>query len=315
MSASLHAPVLKDEVIAALAAKGGEIVLDGTFGAGGYSRAILESADCKVVALDRDPNVQETAEALQKQFPDHFLFIAGCFADMVELLAAEGIGGIDGVVLDIGVSSMQIDQAERGFSFQKDGPLDMRMSQSGRSAADIVNEADEAELADMLYYYGEERRSRAIARAIIAARALAPITRTLQLAEIVRKVVRSEPGKDGATRTFQALRIAVNDELGQLTRALEAAESLLKEGGRLIVVTFHSLEDRLVKKFLQSRSGDLPGVSRHLPQVSDDASRTPTFLPESVRLVNPGKDELRRNPRARSAKMRVAIRNAVGLQL
>ena len=312
---ALHLPVLEREMVAAMAPKAGETLLDGTFGAGGYTRALLNEADCKVVAMDRDPSVAVTAAKLSNEFPGRFCFVAGTFGEMVELLAAQGIQRIDGIVLDIGVSSMQIDQAERGFSFQKDGPLDMRMSSDGKSAADIVNHYSEAELADILYYYGEERRSRGIARAICTARELAPITGTLQLASIVRKAHgHIAPGKDAATRTFQALRIAVNDELGQLQKALESAEALLTEGGRLIVVTFHSLEDRVVKQFFQSRSGELPGVSRHVP-VSAETPRTPTFFAGSHRLVKPSEEEVRSNPRARSAKLRVAIRNAYALNL
>jgi 16S rRNA (cytosine1402-N4)-methyltransferase len=312
---ALHLPVLKDEVVVALAPVAGERYVDGTFGAGGYTRALLEAADCAVIALDRDPSVLETAEKLTAEYPERFCFIQGTFAEMADLLAARGVTSVNAVVLDIGVSSMQIDQADRGFSFQKDGPLDMRMSKSGKSAADIVNDTEEAELADIIYHYGEERRSRSIARAIVKARAEGRIERTLQLAEIVRKGHgHIAPGKDAATRTFQALRIAVNDELGQLKRALEAAESILAEGGRLLVVTFHSLEDRIVKQFFQSRSGELPGVSRHMPVSAGVSVNTPTFFASSHRLYKPSAEEVRRNPRARSAKLRVAIRTAHALQ-
>jgi 16S rRNA (cytosine1402-N4)-methyltransferase len=219
---------------------------------------------------------------------------------------------VNGIVLDIGVSSMQVDNAERGFSFKSDGPLDMRMSQSGESAYDIVNKASEEELADILYHYGEERKARQIARAIVKAREEAPISRTRELADIVRRVLRNHDGIDPSTRTFQALRIRVNDELDELTRALSAAEQLLADGGRLVVVTFHSLEDRIVKQFLQSRSGETRGGSRHLPQIGATHKATATHLPaffmKKKKPVSPGSQEIRFNPRARSAKLRAAIR-------
>ncbi len=304
----MHQPVLISEVLQTLAPKDGDVILDGTFGAGGYSRAILESANCRVIALDRDPSVRDIALQLQQHFPQRFCFVAGNFGDMMQLLAAQGIDKIDAVVLDIGVSSMQLDQAERGFSFRAEGPLDMRMSKEGLSAADMVNSYTEAQLADILYYYGEERASRRIAKKIVEVRAENPIHTTKQLVDVVHQVMGARAGeKDSATRTFQALRIAVNDELGQLERALESAEHLLKPNGRLVVVTFHSLEDRLVKKFLQSRSGELLGVSRHVP--NHGSGRTPTFFAKSVVRHKPSEEEVAQNPRARSAMLRAAVRN------
>lgn len=312
MSSSLHLPAMLPEVLQAMQPVNGEIYVDGTFGAGGYSRALLESASCTVYAIDRDPNVAMTAEKLAKAFPGRFFWLMGNFSDMVDLLAEQGVKNVNGVVLDIGVSSMQIDNPERGFSFRNDGPLDMRMSQSGESAQDIINNASEEELADILYYYGEERKARQIARAIVRARMEAPISRTQELADIVRRVVRNHDGIDPSTRTFQALRIKVNNELDELTNALSAAEQLLADGGRLVVVTFHSLEDRIVKQFLQSRSGETRGGSRHLPLIGAThkatATHLPAFLLKNRKPVLPGSIEIRSNPRARSAKLRTAIR-------
>jgi 16S rRNA (cytosine1402-N4)-methyltransferase len=301
------------EVLDAMQPASGEIYVDGTFGAGGYSRALLEGAQCTVYAIDRDPNVAGLAEALAAAFPGRFFWLLGNFGDMVELLAAKGVESVDGIVLDIGLSSMQIDTAARGFSFRSDGPLDMRMSGAGESAADIVNGADEEELANIIYQYGEERKSRHVARAIVKAREVAPITTTGALAGIVRKAVRGMPGGiDPSTRTFQALRIKVNDELGELERALDAASTLLAAGGRLVVVTFHSLEDRIVKQFFQSRSGETRGESRHLPPSGATrtavAGRPPIFLLPRKKPTLPAEHEMRTNSRARSAKLRVAIR-------
>lgn len=307
MSQFSHASVMLDEVIEAMQPKNGEIYVDGTFGAGGYSRALLEAAECKVYAIDRDPSVAVFAERLKKDFPNRFVLLAGTFSQMVDLLQGQGIESVNGIVLDIGVSSMQIDQAERGFSFMKDGPLDMRMSSQGISAADIVNEREEGEIADMLYLYGEEKMSRRIAKAIVAARAESKITTTTQLASIVRSVVRSEKGINPATRTFQALRIVVNDELGELESGLLAAEQLLANNGRLIVVTFHSLEDRIVKQFYQSRSGDTQGGSRHLPETVN--SVPPTFFLRRRKPTLAKEAEIAANPRSRSAKLRLAVRN------
>ncbi len=308
-----HVPVMLPEVLETLAPADDETYLDATFGAGGYTRALLNAAQCTVIAIDRDPNVVMLAEALARDFPGRFLFCSGCFSDMVALLAAHGIESIDGVVMDLGVSSMQIDQAERGFSFQKDGPLDMRMAgENGdavatRSASELVNTLPEKELADLIYLYGEERASRRIAKAIVAARNEQPIERTLQLSEIVSKAIGNKGGKtDPATKTFQALRIAVNDELGEVQRGLEAAKSLLKPGGRLVVVTFHSLEDRIVKRFFKDHSEQTGGgVSRHLPDMPANENVLELALINKKAMLA-SDEESRANPRARSAKLRAA---------
>jgi 16S rRNA (cytosine1402-N4)-methyltransferase len=306
---TVHLSVMCGEVVAALAPRAGEVLVDGTFGAGGYSSALLAAAECQVIGIDRDPTVQIHADRVSAANPGRFRLLAGRFGDMDALLSEIGIQGVDGVALDIGVSSMQIDQADRGFSFQQDGPLDMRMSDQGETAADIVNTRDEAELADIIYLYGEERRARAVARAIVAARIEAPITRTRQLVQIVARVVRATPGINPATRTFQALRIVVNDELGELRRGLVAAEKLLKPEGRLAVVSFHSLEDRVVKHFLDRRCGKQTGSSRHLPQATV-AARAPSFELLHKGALAPTDAEAAANPRARSAKLRAAKRTA-----
>jgi 16S rRNA (cytosine1402-N4)-methyltransferase len=304
---TLHQPVMLKEVLAAMQPRDGEIYVDATFGAGGYTRALLESAQCKVFAIDRDPSVQELAEKLQKEFAGRFCFLMGCFSDMVALLAAQGVEKVQGVVMDIGVSSMQIDQAERGFSFRHTGPLDMRQSQSGISAADVVNTMKESELANILYEFGEEKKSRQIARAIVAQRAIKPFETTTELAELIAKVVRV--GKQEihpATRSFQALRIYVNRELEELENALNAAENLLETGGRLVVVSFHSLEDRIVKQYLRQRSGSESSGSRHLPEMP--AKVQPIFSIHGNKAIAPTDAEMRVNPRARSAKLRCALR-------
>lgn len=308
-----HIPVMCPEVLTALAPRAGEIIVDGTFGAGGYTRAILDAAPCSVYAIDRDPRARATAETVKATYGDRFHFLAGCFGDMEDLLAAAHVTAVDGVVLDIGVSSMQIDEADRGFSFQKDGPLDMRMGDdTGETAADLVNRLDAEELAHIIFNYGEERHSRRIARAIVTMRAEKPITRTSELASIVERAVpggihaRKKGGIHAATRTFQALRIAVNDELGELRRGLTAAERILKSGGRLVVVTFHSLEDRIVKNFLRRRSAMLSGGSRHLPEVK--MTQAPSFTLITRKAIEAGAEEVARNPRARSAKLRAALR-------
>lgn len=306
----VHIPVMLPEVVAALMPKDGEIYVDGTFGAGGYSRAFLESADCTVIAIDRDPAAQARAQAMSAEFGKRFLFIAGRFGDALELVRAAGFKQVDGLVLDIGVSSAQIDDPARGFSFRFDGALDMRMDNGGdgETAADIVNGYKEEDLANLIYKYGEERLSRRIARRIVAERAEAPIESTKRLADIVRAVVPSSPKdkSDPSTRTFQALRIAVNDELGELERALSAAEILLKEGGRLVVVSFHSLEDGIVKTFLYERSGKKAAPSRHLPAAPPEAP--PTFTLSPRKPLSPSDDEIRINPRSRSARLRGAVR-------
>jgi 16S rRNA (cytosine1402-N4)-methyltransferase len=300
-----HIPVLVREVVEALCPRDGGRYLDGTFGAGGYSSALLDRALCQVIALDRDPEAIATGRALAERYAPRLRLIEGRFGDMTELLAAEGVDEVDGVALDLGVSSMQVDQPERGFSFRASGPLDMRMEQSGRSAADLVNEADESELADIIWRYGEERRSRRVARAIVEARRHKRIETTAELAEIVRRAVGSQGREDidPATRTFQALRIAVNDELGELERGLAAAEQVLAPGGRLAVVSFHSLEDRTVKDFVRARAGRTPGASRHAPP---RAVRVATFNDLTRKPVVPTAAEIAANPRARSARLRIA---------
>ncbi|HZG46619.1 MAG TPA: 16S rRNA (cytosine(1402)-N(4))-methyltransferase RsmH [Allosphingosinicella sp.] len=303
---SPHVPVLLDEVVAALAVAPGETHVDGTYGAGGYTQAILEKGAARVFAFDRDPQAIAAGEAAETASGGRLTLVPERFSRMRQALRFRGVEAVDGVTLDIGVSSMQLDQAERGFSFQADGPLDMRMGGEGRSAADIVNEAGEAELADILYLYGEETQSRRVARAIVAAR---PITRTGELAAVVRKALGHHAGmkKDPATRTFQALRIAVNEELAELEQGLEAAEQVLAPGGRLAVVTFHSLEDRIVKRFLKERGGLTGSGSRHIPQ--SPAGPEPTF--QSVaKPVRPTEAEIKANPRARSATLRAARRTA-----
>jgi 16S rRNA (cytosine1402-N4)-methyltransferase len=304
-----HIPVLLSEMLEQLRPAAGEIYIDGTFGAGGYSRAILEAAPCRVVAIERDPTAFADGQALVAASGGRLTLVPTTFSDMESAAREAGVTHVDGVVLDIGVSSMQLDDPGRGFSFLRDGPLDMRMSQDGPTAADVVNTADEADLANILYELGEERRSRAIARAVVKARAEAPITTTKALADLVERVLGRARGdeKHAATRTFQALRIYVNDELGELERGLEAAERLLKPGGRLAVVTFHSLEDRIVKRFLQERSGKAAGASRHLPEPAAPA-QAPSFRIVNTRGFTPNKKETDANPRARSARLRVGIR-------
>ena len=302
-----HIPVLLDEVLSALAVQPGEIHVDGTFGAGGYSRAILAQGAARVIAFDRDPDAIAEGEALVAESGGRLTLIHRCFSEMDEALAEQGIDAVDGVVLDIGVSSMQLDRADRGFSFQADGPLDMRMARDGMTAAEFLNEAEETEIADVLYRLGEEPRSRRIARAIVAAR---PITRTGELAQVVRRALGWHAGerKDPATRSFQAIRIHLNRELDELEDGLAAAEAVLAPGGRMAVVTFHSLEDRIVKLFLRDRGGTRPAGSRHRPDAGAKAP-APSFE-TPARAVRPGEAELGRNPRARSATLRAARRSA-----
>lgn len=304
---SPHAPVLLAEVIEALAPKAGDVVIDATFGAGGYTRAILERG-ADVVALDRDPTVQPFAEAVARDFPDRFQLIRTPFSGLTEAFEESGKARLDGAVFDIGVSSMQLDQAERGFSFMRDGPLDMRMSDEGATAADIVNTWDHGPLAHIFKLYGDERQSGRVATAILRRRVEQPFTRTLDLAEVVEKALGGRRGAaiHPATRVFQALRIAVNDELGELERGLEAAEATLAPGGRLVVVTFHSLEDRIVKAFLTERTGNAPGGSRHAPVAVE--TRKPSFDLMFKGAREAGEAELAANPRARSAKLRAGVR-------
>ncbi|PKU22680.1 16S rRNA (cytosine(1402)-N(4))-methyltransferase RsmH [Telmatospirillum siberiense] len=309
MTAAPHISVLLNEVVAGLAPKAGQIFVDGTFGAGGYSRALLDAAGCRVFGIDRDPTAVARGAELARHYDGRLTVLAGRFGDMDSLLAERGIDRVDGVALDLGVSSMQIDEAERGFSFQKDGPLDMRMEKDGTSAADMVNSLPEADLADIFWRFGEERHSRRIARAIVADRKAQPFTTTRQLAELIRRIVpRSKDGIDPATRTFQGLRIAVNDEMGEVERGLAAAERLLTEGGRLAVVSFHSLEDRAVKDFLKTRSGGQAQPSRHLPVAGE--AREPSFRLLSRKPIAPGPQETAANPRARSSRLRLAERTA-----
>ena len=304
-----HIPVLLAQVLAHLNPHDGETYIDGTFGAGGYTRAILQAADCRVLAIDRDPTAIAHARILSEELPGRLVLAEAPFSRLDAIADNEGLAPVDGVVLDIGVSSMQLDESERGFSFQADGPLDMRMSRQGTTAADVVNNTEEETLARILYVLGEERRSRAIARAIVAARAEAPLQTTKALAEVVARVFggRKVDGRHPATRTFQALRIYVNDELGELARGLGAAERCLKPGGRLVVVTFHSLEDRIVKRFLNERSGKEVRGSRHLPEQSVK-SKPASFRIVNPRPLTPSKGELDVNPRARSARARVGVR-------
>jgi len=309
---SPHVPVLLAEVLQAMAPAPGERLVDATFGAGGYTRALLE-AGASVVAFDRDPTAAPFAQTVARDYPDRFRFIFSRFSELeagLKAAAAENpvITGYNGIVFDLGVSSMQLDEAERGFSFMRDGPLDMRMGADGPSAADLVNHEAEADLAHIIWLYGEERKSRRIASALVRRRAERPFTTTLDLADVVEKALGGRRGAPThpATRTFQALRIAVNEELAELEAALDAAERSLAAGGRLVVVTFHSLEDRIVKAFMTARSGRLPGGSRHLPPQAQ--GRPPTFTLLFNGAQSPGDAELAANPRARSAKLRAGVR-------
>ncbi|QBX38713.1 16S rRNA (cytosine(1402)-N(4))-methyltransferase RsmH [Brevundimonas sp. S30B] len=304
---SPHAPVLLNEVIEALSPRAGEVMIDATFGAGGYARAILATG-ASVIGLDRDPTVRPHAEAVAADHPDRFRLIETPFSGLAEAFAETGEARLDGAVFDIGVSSMQLDQAERGFSFMRDGPLDMRMADEGRTAADIVNGWEHGPLAHILKLYGEERQSGRVATAILRRRAERPFERTLDLAEVVEKALGGRRGAaiHPATRTFQALRIAVNDELGELERGLAAAEATLSPGGRLAVVTFHSLEDRIVKTFFAERSGNAPGGSRHAPVAVE--TRRPSFDMIFKGAREATDQERAVNPRARSAKLRAAVR-------
>ncbi len=311
MSAPAHIPVLLDEVIAALAPGPGAVIVDGTFGAGGYTRRLLD-AGATVHAFDRDPDAIAAGSVWPetRETPPRLVLHPRRFSEMAAALAEAGIAQVDAITLDIGVSSMQLDQAERGFAFSNDGPLDMRMAQDGPSAADFLNSADEAAIADVLFQYGEERQSRRVARAIVAAR---PLETTGQLAQVIRKALNYRPHsnkgpapKDPATRSFQAIRIHVNAELDELHAALGVAEVLLRDGGRLAVVSFHSLEDRIVKQFLREASGAVASGSRHLPQTRVSAA---AVFRDVSKAVRPGAAELARNPRARSATLRSAVRS------
>jgi 16S rRNA (cytosine1402-N4)-methyltransferase len=305
---SIHIPVMLDAVLSVLTPHDNGAYVDGTFGAGGYTRAFLDAADCSVLAIDRDPDAVARGKHMEGDYPGRLTVVRGRFGDMADHVnEISANDGVDGVVLDLGVSSPQLDEDQRGFSFRTNGPLDMRMEQDGPSAADLVNTADEADLARIIRQLGEERRARRVARAIVDARSTAPIETTAQLARIVRGVVpKSRDGIDPATRTFMGLRIHVNDELGELRRGLAAAETVLRPGGRLIVVSFHSLEDRCVKTFLRDRSDAAPRGSRHLPDAG--SAHAPSFKLLSRSGVAPSPAEANRNPRARSARLRAAER-------
>lgn len=310
-----HVPVMVAEVTEALAPRDGEVFIDGTFGAGGYSRSLLDAARCDVCAIDRDPTAVSLGGQLAAHYPGRLSVIEGRYSQMDDLARQRGLQTVDGVTLDLGVSSLQIDDPGRGFSFRLDGPLDMRMSAAGQSAGEVVNSYAERELADIIYRYGEERASRRIAKAIVTARRAKPIERTKHLAEIVARALGARGRAQDihpATRTFQALRIFVNDELGELAKGLSAAERLLAPGGRLAVVSFHSLEDRIVKLFLRRRSGGGPKGSRYRPAASDVAGGEPPSSFELItrRVRRPGADETAANPRARSARLRAAMRTA-----
>lgn len=310
---TLHQPVMLNEVLDALQPTNNAVYIDATFGRGGYSSAILNQANCTLMAVDRDPDAIAAGAELGAEFNGRLRLVEGPFSDLSALAhqagfgPEDGVGKVDGIVFDLGLSSPQLDEAERGFSFRNDGPLDMRMEKSGLSAADFVNTASEHDIAKVIYEFGEERASRRIARAIVKARTDAPITRTKALANIIRGVMpRPKPGQiDPATRSFQGVRIHVNGELDEISRALEAAEMLLKPGGRLVVVSFHSLEDRIVKNFMITRSGNGPRPSRHLPELD---VITPSFALNRRKPVLPSDEEIGVNPRARSARLRAATR-------
>ena len=306
-SAQRHISVLGREAVEWLAPRAGGIYVDATFGAGGYSRAILDVPGTRLIGIDRDRTAIAGGFDLVDRSEGRLVLVQDRFSHLADVCAAQGVDAVDGVVMDVGVSSMQLDRAERGFSFRFDGPLDMRMGQEGPTAADVVAKASETELANIIYIYGEERNSRRIARAVVAARNEAPIATTRALADLVSRVVRAKPNEiHPATRTFQALRICVNEELDELHEALSAAERVLKPGGRLVVVSFHSLEDRIVKNFLTGR-GKVSAGSRHHPEVAQAAT---SFEILTKRPVTPDEAEISANPRARSAKLRAAERTA-----
>jgi 16S rRNA (cytosine1402-N4)-methyltransferase len=303
-----HIPVLLKEAMEALSPRGGGVYVDGTFGGGGYTRALLDLG-AHVIALDRDPSAIRVGETLRATSGGRLELVEARFGELDEVVQRVGVEAVDGVALDIGVSSMQFDEAARGFSFRFDAPLDMRMGSAGRSAAEILRDEDEATIADILFHYGEERASRRLARAIVADRQTKPFTSTLELAGMIARVAPAPRGEltHPATRAFQALRIAVNDELGELVRGLCAAERVLKPGGRLAVVTFHSLEDRIVKQFFAGRSGRGRAASRRLP--GEPAEAAPTFEVQRGQPIEPGEAEARANPRSRSAKLRFGVRS------
>jgi 16S rRNA (cytosine1402-N4)-methyltransferase len=307
-----HVPVMLEQVLEALAPRDGGIYVDATFGVGGYSEAILNAADCRVWGIDRDPAAVARGAEMAKRYAGRLRVVESRFGDLDRTLADYDALPVDGIAFDLGVSSPQLDEAERGFSFRFDSPLDMRMGRDGPTAADVVNDLDERELAGIIRDFGEEKKARRVAHAIAEARAKEPITRTGTLAEVVRGAVGRGKSKtqdiDPATRTFQALRIYVNDEIGEIERGLCAAERALKPGGRLAVVAFHSLEDRTVKQFLRTRSGDVPRASRHSPLPEAGGQPAPTFRVPHRQARKPDSDEVANNPRARSARLRAAER-------
>jgi 16S rRNA (cytosine1402-N4)-methyltransferase len=302
------------EVIAALAPQDGKVYVDSTFGAGGYSRAILEAAACTVYGIDRDPDAVKRGKQLEN-IEKRFTILEGNFSNLDHLLKDANVGPVDGIVFDLGVSSPQLDEADRGFSFQKDGPLDMRMEKKGPTAADVINTLSEKELADIFWRYGDEPKSRAIAKAIVEQRKTRPFTRTLELADLIHTICKKKPHQkiDPATKTFQALRIHLNQELQSLEKGLQAAEKALAPQGRLVVVSFHALEDERVKKFLRQQSGDNPNPSRHCP-VPLKTTTSPSFLTRERKSQKPSTQEIAQNPRARSARLRWAIRTAHAVQ-
>ncbi len=303
-----HISVMTQEVLSGLKLRDGGTYIDGTFGQGGYTRAMLDAATTRVFGIDRDPAAITFGTKLISKYDGRLTLLQGCFGDMVSIMADEGISRVDGVMLDLGVSSPQIDDPKRGFSFRYDGPLDMRMECEGPTAADFINHASEEEIADVIFQYGEERYSRRIARGIVEARKIKPILSTSQLVQVIHaNVRRAKDGIDPATRTFMALRIQVNDELGELDRGLMGAEKILGPGGRLAVVAFHSLEDRKIKSFLHEHSGITAKGSRHMPEIIDP-NLTPSFNLTKRGAIKPGADEVILNPRARSARLRVAER-------
>ena len=307
-----HYPVMLNEVLEAVNPQDGDVIVDGTFGAGGYTQGFLDEANCTVIAIDQDPAAVDRSRALKEKYGDRFIFARGRFGDAVNLVRKAGFSNIDAFVLDVGVSSMQIDQAERGFSFQKNGPLDMRMDTKDNevTAQKLVMETPEEGLANIIYQYGQERKSRHIAHRICKVREEREIATTNDLSDIINSVVPRGP-KDKinpATRTFQALRIAVNDELGELERGLLASEKLLKNDGRAVIVTFHSLEDSIVKRFFDDKSGRRSNKSRHLPDLQVEEQALPTFRVLKRKAIEASNDELQENPRSRSAKLRMAVR-------
>jgi 16S rRNA (cytosine1402-N4)-methyltransferase len=305
MNESLHIPVMLNEVIEYLAPTDGKIYVDGTFGAGGYSSAILENSNSIVYAIDRDPTVLEIAEKISKKYGGRLRFLQGCFGNIKELLANQNVNKVDGIILDVGVSSMQLDNRERGFSFMEDAYLDMRMSKEGMDACYLINNTEEEELANIIYQYGGERKSRHIASKICYRREKEPITTTLQLAGIVRSVVGKSSKKiDPATKTFQAIRIYINNELDELTKVLRDSEDLLNNAGKLIVVTFHSLEDSIVKNFISDKTGKSESISRYVPEVKND--KIVSFKSITKKPIIPSEEEIKSNPRSRSAKLRAA---------